>query len=288
VDIVRGICRYQYYCLNIVFILHLVDCLVWIALSHRLGELTLTLRNHLTTPLLSIIIPAYNEEKRLPGTLEQVFGFLQSQSYTAEVLVVENGSHDKTLEIAQSYTKTHTNLIVITETGRGKGLAVRRGMIEARGEYRFMCDADLSMPITEVNRFIPPALQNFDVAIASREAPGAIRHDEPGFRHWGGRGINLIIRILALPGLYDTQCGFKCFRAPIAEDLYRYQTLTNWSFDIELLYIARLRGYKIVELPVPWYYKSETKVNPLKDALQMALDILIIRRNALRGVYQPE
>jgi glycosyltransferase involved in cell wall biosynthesis len=241
----------------------------------------------LTTPFLSIIIPAHNEENRLPNTLEQVFSFLQTQSYTAEVLVVENGSQDRTLEIAQSYTTSHTNLIVLHDNRSGKGLAVRRGMLAAHGEYRFMFDADLSMPVPEINRFIPPALQNFDIAIASREATGAIRYNEPGFRHWGGRGINLIIRFLALPGLYDTQCGFKCFRASIAEDLCRYQTLTNWSFDIELLYIARLRSYKIIELPIPWHYKAETKVNPLKDALQMILDIFTIRRNARRGFYNP-
>jgi dolichyl-phosphate beta-glucosyltransferase len=249
--------------------------------------LAFTLRNLLTIPLLSIIIPAHNEENRLPNTLEQFFGFLRAQSYSTEVLVVENGSQDKTLEIAQSYISAHPNLIVLHEDSSGKGRAVRKGMLTARGEYRFMCDADLSMPITEINRFIPPALPIFDIAIASREAPGAIRYHEPGFRHWGGRGINLVIRFLALPGLYDTQCGFKCFRAPIAEDLYRYQTLTTWSFDIELLYIARQRGYKIIELPVPWYYKAETKVNPLKDALQMILDIFAIRRNARRGVYNP-
>jgi glycosyltransferase involved in cell wall biosynthesis len=241
--------------------------------------------NLLTSTFLSIIIPAHNEENRLPETLKQVFSFLQDQPYRSEVLVVENGSYDKTLEIAQSFTEEHANLMVFHESGRGKGLAVRRGMIEARGEYRFMCDADLSMPITEVNRFIPPSLQDFDIAIASREAPGAIRYDEPGFRHWGGRSVNLLIRALALPGLYDTQCGFKCFRAAIAEDLFSYQTMTSWSFDIELLYIARLRGYTILELPIPWYYKAETKVSPLKDAFQMLLDILTIRNNTRRGLY---
>jgi len=145
----------------------------------------------LTNPFLSIIIPAHNEENRLPVTLEQVFGFLQNQSYSSEVLIIENGSQDKTLEIAQSYAKNYSDLIVLHEQERGKGLAVRRGMLEAHGEYRFMCDADLSMPITEVNNFLPPSLEDFDIAIASREAPGAIRYDEPGFRHWGG-GVALI------------------------------------------------------------------------------------------------
>jgi len=236
-------------------------------------------------PLLSIIIPAYNEEARLLNTLGQVFDFLKDQDYTAEVIVVENGSHDKTLAIAQSFAKEHPGLTVLQEPLPGKGSAVRKGMLAASGDYRFMCDADLSMPIAEVNRFIPPVLDDFDLAISSREAPGAVRYDEPEYRHLGGRAINLIIRSLALPGIHDTQCGFKCFRAPIAEDLFKHQTLTGWSFDIELLYLARRRAYRIVEIPIPWYFNADTKLNPVRDALQMALDIFSIRLNARRGLY---
>ncbi|HKI70231.1 MAG TPA: glycosyltransferase family 2 protein, partial [Verrucomicrobiae bacterium] len=164
----------------------------------------------------------------------------------------------------------------------------KRGMLEARGEYRFLCDADLSMPIEEVNKFLPPELTGFDIAIGSREAPGAIRYDEPGYRHWGGRGINLLIRLLALPGLRDTQCGFKCFRADIAEDIFQFQTFEVISFDPEILFIARLRGYKIVELPIPWYYSDESRINLFQDTLVMIIDLLTIRRNARRGLYDPE
>ena len=166
----------------------------------------------LSSPLLSIIIPAHNEESRLPRTLEQVFGFLEQQPYAAEVVVVENGSTDRTLEIARGFAAHHPQLRVMHSDGRGKGLAVRLGMLAAAGEYRFMCDADLSMPIEEVKRFLPPALPDLDVAIGSREVPGARRYNEPMHRHLGGRFINLLIRMLILPGLQDTQCGFKCFR----------------------------------------------------------------------------
>jgi glycosyltransferase involved in cell wall biosynthesis len=238
-----------------------------------------------TKPLLSIIIPAYNEESRLPNTLGQVFDFLGNQDYTAEVLVVENGSTDKTFEIAQAFADDHPQFAVLQVAKPGKGSAVRMGMLAAKGEYRFMCDADLSMPISEVNRFIPPALDHFDIAISSREAPGAVRYDEPEYRHLGGRAINLMIRTLAVPGIQDTQCGFKCFRAPIAEDLFKHQTLTGWSFDIELLFLARRRGYRIIELPIPWYFNAETKLNPTRDALRMAFDIWVIRKNARRGQY---
>lgn len=242
----------------------------------------------MTTPFLSIIIPAYNEEHRLPRTLEQIFTFLDKQSYTAEVLIVENGSTDRTLKIAQKFAERRKRLFVYTEEKRGKGNAVKRGMLEARGEYRFLCDADLSMPIEEVNKFLPPELTGFDIAIGSREAPGAIRYDEPGYRHWGGRGINLLIRLLALPGLRDTQCGFKCFRADIAEDIFQFQTFEGISFDPEILFIARLRGYKVVELPIPWYYSDESRINLFQDTLVMIIDLLTIRRNARRGLYDPE
>lgn len=234
---------------------------------------------------LSLIIPAYNEEHRLPNTLDKTLAFIQQQTYTAEIIIVENGSVDRTAEIARAYAARHPQLIVLNESTPGKGNAVRRGMLAARGEYRFMADADLSMPIDEVNRFIPPHLTDIDIAIASREAPGAVRYNEPAFRHWGGRAVNTLIRLLALPGLKDTQCGFKCFRAPVAEDLFRHQTLTGWSFDIELLYIARLRGYRILEMPIPWYYRDESKVNPLRDALRMVADILRVRQNARIGKY---
>ncbi len=236
-------------------------------------------------PFLSVVIPAHNEEKRLPGTLEQVFAFLDRQDYSSEVLVVENGSQDRTYQVAEEFTANHPNLKVIREQQAGKGLAVRRGMLEARGQYRFMCDADLSMPIEEVNRFVPPSLNGVDIAIASREEPDSIRYGEPAYRHIGGRWINTLIRLLALPGLHDTQCGFKCFREAVAKDLFRNQTMDGWSFDIELLYIARQRGYRIEELAIPWYYRADSRVEPLKDAVAMFLDILKIRRNARKGVY---
>lgn len=236
-------------------------------------------------PTLSLVIPAHNEEKRLPLTLEKVLSYLDGQPYSAEVLIVENGSQDQTIPIAQSFASRHPQVRLICETARGKGLAVRRGMLEARGAYRFMCDADLSMPITELARFLPPALNDFDIAVASREAPGAVRYGEPSYRHIGGRLINLLVRLCAVRGLHDTQCGFKCFRAAVAEDLFHHQTLTGMSFDIEILYLAQRRGYRIVELPIPWYFDPDSRVRLLGDTLRILLDILQIQRNARRGLY---
>jgi len=239
----------------------------------------------LADPFLSIIIPVYNEENRLPQTLDDLAAFCIRQPYSAEIVVVENGSRDCTWQIASDYAARQANLRAIRSPVRGKGLAVRRGMLEARGAYRFMCDVDFSMPIGEINRFLPPQQADADIVIASREAPGSVRYNEPGYRHRVGRIFNWMIRILALPGLQDTQCGFKCFKGPIADELFRLQTISGWSFDVEVLFIARQRGYRIVELPIPWYFNSQSKVRVLHDSARMALDLLAIRLNALRGMY---
>jgi dolichyl-phosphate beta-glucosyltransferase len=241
---------------------------------------------NLSGPFLSIVIPAHNEETRLPETLKQVFEFVSRQSYPVEVLVVENGSHDKTFQIAQSFVERYSQMKLLQNAQSGKGRAVRQGMLAAQGEYRFMCDVDLSMPLDEINHFLPPALEGYGVAIASREAPGAARIGEPYYRHLIGRIYNALIRILALPGLQDTQCGFKCFQGPVAEDLFSRQTLTGWSFDVEILFIARLLGYKVVEIPIPWYYNPYSKISIVRDSFKMGVDLLTIRLNGLRGVYQ--
>jgi dolichyl-phosphate beta-glucosyltransferase len=239
----------------------------------------------LNNPFLSIIIPAHNEESRLPRTLEKIFDFLKDQSFSSEVIIVENGSSDRTLALAQEFALKHSNLIVYQEKQPGKGNAVQQGMLKAQGQYRFICDADLSMPIEEIQKFIPPILTGFDIAIGSREAPGAIRYNEPSYRHLGGRAINLAIRLLILPGLNDTQCGFKCFSAEATEIIFRQQTLLGWSFDIENLYIARRKKLRIKEIPIQWYYDPDSKVSAIRDALRMISDIFRIHINAIRGKY---
>ncbi|MCJ7716873.1 MAG: glycosyltransferase family 2 protein [Anaerolineales bacterium] len=239
-------------------------------------------------PFLSIIIPAYNEESRLPDTLSRVASFLDEQIYSSEVLIVDNNSTDQTAEIIREFTNRNSNFKGLLEKEPGKGAAVKCGMLKAQGEFLFMCDADLSMPIEEVNKFLPPQLEGVDIAIASREAHGAIRYDEPLFRHLGGRLMNFLIQLFALPGFNDTQCGFKCFSASTAKQLFQHQTLSGWSFDIELLYIARQRGFTISEIPIPWIYHQESKVNAFRDAIKILLDIKTIRRNKIQGLYDPE
>lgn len=238
----------------------------------------------MSNPFLSIIIPAYNEQIRLSQTLESVASFLAAQPYEIEVLVVENASTDKTLQIAQSFADRYPNIRAIHEDLPGKGRAVKAGMLAANGEYRFFADADFSMPVNEIPRFLPPAI-DVPIAIASREAPGAIRYNEPFYRHLTGRVFNALIRSLVLPGLHDTQCGFKMFHANVAQDLFQRQTLMGWSFDVELLYIASLRGLPILEVPIPWYFNPESKINVLRDSWRMFRDLLTIRHNGQTGLY---
>lgn len=241
----------------------------------------------MSEPFLSIVIPAYNEEKRLPATLMAVNAYLEKQTYASEILVVENGSQDLTAVVTEAFAAEHTRVKLVRESRRGKGLAVRSGMLHGRGLYRFICDSDLSMPIEEVARFLPPCLEGFDVAIASREASGSRRYNEPLYRHVQGRVFSNLVKWLALPGFEDTQCGFKCFRGEIAEDLFQVQVFDGMSFDVEALFVARKRGYRIVEVPIDWYYRAESRVRPLADPLRMLGDILKIRRNWTRGLYAP-
>ena len=237
-------------------------------------------------PFVSIIIPAYNEEARLPESLALIAAFAQSQTYPVEAIVVDNNSNDRTHAIVEAFAAEAPYVRPLFEGTQGKGAAVRTGMLAARGEYRFICDADLSMPIEEITRFLPPLLTDFDVAIGSREAPGAVRYDEPWHRHVMGRVFNTIVRLFAVHGFQDTQAGFKMFRAEVAEELFPLQTLNGWSFDVEVLFLAQKRGYRIVEVPINWYYKSNTRIHPIRDSIDMFLDVLRIRWNALRGRYR--
>jgi dolichyl-phosphate beta-glucosyltransferase len=236
---------------------------------------------------LSLIFPAHNEEHRLPPSLAAAHAYLRHQPYTSEIIVVENGSQDLTAVVAEAFAAEHEQppVRVIREHGRGKGLAVRTGMLAARGQYRFFADVDLSMPIEELAKFLPPQLDGFDIALGSREAPGARRFNEPAHRHIQGRVFSTLVKWFALPGFEDTQCGFKLFTARAAEDIFRVQVFDGMSFDVEALFIAQQRGYQIVEVPVDWYYRSESRVNPLVDPLNMLRDILVIRRNWAAGKY---
>lgn len=236
--------------------------------------------------LLSIILPAHNEQERISDCLGKVNTFLRNHDFTAEVLVVENGSGDRTVEIVEEYLKKFPWLKLLQTEGVGKGLAVKTGMLAARGQYRFFADVDFSMPVDEILHFIPPQRSNYSIAIGSREVKGAVRYDEPSYRHFTGRIFNNIVQILAVPGIMDTQCGFKCFSAEAAEKIFPLQRLNGWAFDVELLYIARKNGFDIQEVPVHWHYDGQSKVNVLKDSFRMFKELLQIRRNGRAGLYK--
>jgi dolichyl-phosphate beta-glucosyltransferase len=239
-------------------------------------------------PLLTIIIPAWNEERRLPTTLPQVVAFAEAQDYPVEILVVDNASADRTSDVVREIAAEHPIVSLLHQPIQGKGAAVRLGMLAGKGEYLFICDADLAMPIEEVAKFMPPALADYDVAIASREAPGAQRYDEPWQRHLMGRVFNFVVRMLAAPGIQDTQCGFKCFHRDAARDLFSIQTIDGWAFDVEVLHAAQRRGYHLVEVPINWYYGADSRINPIRDSINMLIEVLRIRRNGSAGLYDRE
>ncbi len=228
-------------------------------------------------PYLSVVIPAFNEELRISDTLSQIVAYLTAQDYGWEVVVADDGSQDQTAQLVDQVNLEHPNVTCLRLPHRGKGWAVKNGMLAAQGEYRLLCDADLSVPFAQVERLLPPLGPGFDIVLGSREAPGAERFGEPVRRHLMGRVFNLLVSRLAVPGLADTQCGFKCFRGEVAEDLFGRQTIDGFSFDVELLHLAHKRGLTFAEVGVDWYYRSESKVRPFRDSLSMTLDLLKIR-----------
>ncbi|MCH8800529.1 MAG: glycosyltransferase family 2 protein [Chloroflexi bacterium] len=228
-------------------------------------------------PYLSVVIPTFNEEARIAGTLSQVIEYLAGQDYRWEVVVADDGSTDHTARLVGQVIVEHPNVRILRLVHRGKGWAVKNGMLAAEGEYRLLCDADLSVPIELVERLLPPLGPGSDIVLGSREAPGAVRIGEPARRHFMGRVFNRLVSRLAVPGLADTQCGFKCFRREAAQDLFPRLTLDGFAFDVELLHLAGKRGLTFSEVGVDWYYRSQSKVRPFRDSLAMTLDLIKIR-----------
>lgn len=236
-------------------------------------------------PYLSIVIPAHNEERRLPPSLTKIADFLEKQPYTAEVIVVENGSTDRTVDVVKTFAEQHPQFRLLEVDTRGKGLAVKAGMLVATGDYRFICDADLSMPIEEVTKFLPSERPGYDVLIGTREGEGAKRIGEPEYRHLMGRIFNFIVKVSAVPDFEDTQCGFKMFTAQAADDLFNVQQMHGIGFDVELIYVAKRRGYKIADVPITWYYDPDSRMRLVRDSLYILIEIWQIRQNWRKGIY---
>jgi len=237
---------------------------------------------------LSVIIPAYNEEKRLPKTINEIFDYLSKKNFSFEVIVVNDGSKDKTAEIVKELMKKYPNLKLIdNKENKGKGAAVRQGMLEAQGKFRLFSDADHSTPISEIEKFLPEFEKGADVVIASRDIKGAILDPpQPLFRRFVGEGFKILRKIvLDLWEIQDTQCGFKCFKAEVVEKIFSKCKINRFAFDPEILILAKRAGYKIKEIPVYWRNDPESKVK-FKSIFNMAKDLFKIRLNLILGKYE--
>ena len=232
---------------------------------------------------LSIVIPAFNEARRIAATLDRLCAYLGGQPLDWEIRIVDDGSADRTREIVDAASRENARIVLQPEPHRGKGGAVKAGLLAARGDYRFICDADLSMPPAELPRFLPPALERFDVAIGSREGAGARRVGEPWRRHVVGRIFNFAIRTLVVPGIADTQCGFKMFTAGSVQAIFPHVTLDGWAFDVEVLCIARALDLRVVEVPIEWHHRAESQISVLRDWWPMLRDLFKVRARARRG-----
>lgn len=236
---------------------------------------------------LSIVVPAYNESKRILPTLEKIAAYLARQPYSYEVIVVDDASTDLTPSVVMAFGARHPWFhLIINERNMGKGASVRRGMLEAKGAFRLFTDADLSTPIEELDnffRYAPP----FDVVIGSRRVRGSnVAKRQPIMREASGRLFSILVRLLTMRGFVDTQCGFKMFSALAADDVFRRQTIDRFGFDVEILFIAKKLGYRVRETAVTWFDSPDTRVRLFHDAPKMFLDLLAIRVNDAQGKYE--
>jgi glycosyltransferase involved in cell wall biosynthesis len=234
---------------------------------------------------LSLVIPAYNEQARLPYTLAEIEAYVCREGLDCEVIVVDNGSRDATSAVVQQASIRFSALRLLRTDGRGKGRAVRSGILAARGAVVIFADADLSWEVEDLSRFIGLIDDRTPIVIGSREGAGARRVGEPIYRHLMGRVFNRIVQALAVPGVEDSQCGFKAFRADAARAVFSRQHIDGFGFDVEVLYLARRLGFGIRVVPLHWEHKENSRVAPVRDTLLMLADVLAVRLNAWRGAY---
>jgi glycosyltransferase involved in cell wall biosynthesis len=234
---------------------------------------------------LSIVIPAHNEERRLPASLEKLDGYVATLDREVEVIVVENGSTDATAFVTEQMRRQMPYLRLLRVPQPGKGRAVRAGMLAATGDFLMFCDVDFSMPVEGIDAFLALLDAGAPIVLASRELATSVRYREPARRHIMGRVFNVMVQTLLVRGIADTQCGFKAFQRAVARDLFGRQRLHGWAFDVELLYLARWRGYRMQQVAIDWYYDGDSRVRGLHDSLSMVAEILRIRFYALVGRY---
>jgi glycosyltransferase involved in cell wall biosynthesis len=240
----------------------------------------------LPAPFLAVVVPAYNEEERIAASLESLVDYLSDQPYTWEIVVVDDGSSDATAPTVAEAVERLSSIRLISLPHRGKGAAVRFGMLATDAEWRFLCDADLSMPPEQLGLFLPRGEPPAEaVVIGSRETPGARRIGEPSRRHIVGRAYTLTVWSLAFRGIQDTQCGFKLFRGDVADTIFKRQRLDGFGFDVEVLFMAKKMGVSIREQAIDWYYREGSSMTLLKG-LGGFMDIARVRLNWVMGRYQ--
>lgn len=237
---------------------------------------------------LSVVIPAYNEELRILPTLESVHAFLSGQFPRFEIIVVNDGSKDATSQVVTDFAKHHEGVRLISyDINKGKGCAVRTGMLASGGNLILMNDADGSSPIQEVMRLKEAMLNGADIVIGSRAKPDPQRVVKAlAYRTYMGNTFNRIVQSLLLPGLYDTQCGFKLFKRPVAQDIFSRSRVNGYAFDVEVLYIAKCRNYKIVEVAIDWTNVAGSKVNIVIDSAKMFFQVIKVKLNSMSGLYR--
>ena len=237
---------------------------------------------------LSVIIPAYNEEKRLLPTLSKIYAYLSTKDFPYEIIVVDDGSTDNTLQVVKNFASSDKHIVIlINEQNRGKGFSVRKGMLSARGEYVFFTDADLSTPIEEIEKCLPYLINGYDVVIGSRSMPGSdILVHQPWYREKMGKIFNFMVNMVLLKGIIDTQCGFKGFKREAVKSVFNRCKIDGFSFDVEALYLSRKYNFKIKEIPIRWENSPLSKVSPIKHSLQMFKDLIGIKIKDLKGCYR--
>ena len=232
-----------------------------------------------SAPHLSIVVPAFNEESRIGASITRMVEYFDSQSYSFEILVVDDGSTDSTLQVVSEKASGHENVHSLHyNANKGKGYAVRFGMIRATGDFVLFSDADLATPIEEVEKLEAAIRGGKDIAIGSRDVPGSklIKHQSM-FREFAGKMFNKCVQRVGVPGIHDTQCGFKLFTRAAAQNIFNRCRIDGFSFDVEALYLARQLGYTIAEVPIVWEHKEGSKVRPLKDGLKMLRTLFVIK-----------
>lgn len=235
---------------------------------------------------LSVIIPAYNEEKRLRKTMPLLRDFLKKQSFAWEVVLIDDGSTDNTAQAPAGFFTADEARVFRNERNRGKGYSVRQGVQAARGEILLFTDADLSTPLNEFDKLHACLQQGYDIAIGSRSLPGSnVTQHQAWYRESMGKVFNKIVNLIVLEGFVDTQCGFKCFRKEVAVPIFSKMIVDRFGFDVEFLYLARKAGNRIIEVPVEWHDVLHSRVRIVRDSLQMFLDLFRIRWNDWTGKY---